>query len=138
MNAAFADTSWWIAILDPYDALHEVADAVPHPALVVTSEAVLIELLNHFSGSRRTRVMAGTLARKLAADPRCKIVPWTTDLYRRSLDLYMSRPDKKWSLTDCSSMIVARDEGISDILSHDRHFEQAGFRALLREPSPSA
>jgi len=41
------------------------------------------------------------------------------------------RPDKGYSLVDCISMQTMRREGITDALTHDRHFEQEGFRALL-------
>jgi predicted nucleic acid-binding protein len=48
------------------------------------------------------------------------------------LQLYRSRHDKEWSLTDCVSFVVMQDEGISDALTGDKHFEQAGFNALLK------
>lgn len=38
-----------------------------------------------------------------------------------------------WSLTDCSSFIVMEERGLADAMTADRHFEQAGFRALLRQ-----
>lgn len=47
------------------------------------------------------------------------------------MELYRSRDDKEWSLTDCISFVVMADEGIEDALPGDRHLEQAGFRALL-------
>jgi predicted nucleic acid-binding protein len=40
--------------------------------------------------------------------------------------------DKEWTLTDCSSILVMRERGLTDVLSADRHFEQAGFHALLK------
>jgi predicted nucleic acid-binding protein len=49
------------------------------------------------------------------------------------LELYRARPDKAYSLTDCMSMLIMRREGITEILTHDRHFEQEGFRSLFRE-----
>jgi predicted nucleic acid-binding protein len=45
---------------------------------------------------------------------------------------YQTRPDKSWSLTDCSSFLIMESEGIEAALTYDRHFEQAGFQALLR------
>jgi len=41
-------------------------------------------------------------------------------------------PDKGWSLTDCASFVIMEDEGLPAALTHDHHFEQAGFQALLR------
>jgi hypothetical protein len=47
--------------------------------------------------------------------------------------LYFQRRDKEWSLTDCISFTVMSDEGLTDALTGDHHFEQAGFTALLRD-----
>jgi predicted nucleic acid-binding protein len=46
--------------------------------------------------------------------------------------LYRERPDKEWALTDCVSFIVMEDRGISEALTTDEHFHQAGFQALMR------
>ena len=53
------------------------------------------------------------------------------ELFARGMDLYRSRHDKDWSLTDCISFVVMADEGLAEALTGDRHFEQAGFKALL-------
>ena len=47
------------------------------------------------------------------------------------MDLYRHRKDKDWSLTDCISFAAMTDEGLTEALTADRHFEQAGFVALL-------
>jgi len=51
--------------------------------------------------------------------------------FLKALELYESRLDKGYSLTDCISMNVCRELGIKEILTHDRHFEQEGFKILL-------
>lgn len=68
-------------------------------------------------------------------------VPLAPDLWQRGWELYCNRPDKAWSLTDCISFLVMRDAGLTDALTADDHFRQAGFRAVLVEdpsqaPSP--
>jgi predicted nucleic acid-binding protein len=50
-----------------------------------------------------------------------------------ALDLFRRRSDKNWSLTDCSSFLIMQKMAISEALTYDLHFEQAGFRALLRD-----
>ena len=52
-------------------------------------------------------------------------------LFRRAVDLYRNRPDKKWGLTDCMSFVVMQQENLTDVLTADEHFTQAGFRALM-------
>jgi hypothetical protein len=53
-------------------------------------------------------------------------------LFEAGTDLYSRRSDKEWSLTDCISFVVMQEQGIGEALTGDRHFEQAGFRALLK------
>lgn len=65
-------------------------------------------------------------------NPKIEVVPHTTSLFQRSLDLYEQRADKGWSHTDCASFCLMQDRNLLEALTHDRHFEQAGFIALLR------
>jgi hypothetical protein len=37
-----------------------------------------------------------------------------------------------WGLVDCVSFVIMRSLGIREAFTADRHFEQAGFVALLR------
>lgn len=68
----------------------------------------------------------------MRASPRVKILPLTSGLLNRGLDLMRQRTDKDWSLTDCISFVVMEDEGLREALTGDQHFEQAGFKALLK------
>ena len=74
------------------------------------------------------------LVSDLRFDPDTRIVPATRDLLDRGLELFSRRPDKEWSLTDCTSVAAMQDEGLTDTLTTDHHFEQAGFAALLKAP----
>jgi predicted nucleic acid-binding protein len=53
--------------------------------------------------------------------------------FQAGFDLYAARPDKGYSLTDCVSMNTMRREGLTEVLTNDRHFEQEGFKALFRD-----
>jgi uncharacterized protein len=68
----------------------------------------------------------------LEADQKAEIVLPGPALWQRGIELYAERPDKGWSLTDCISFVVMQDRGITDALTADHHFEQAGFTALLK------
>lgn len=60
------------------------------------------------------------------------ILPQTPNLFEQAFRRYQSRPDKNWSMTDCASFILMEQEGLTAALTHDRHFTQAGFKAMLR------
>ncbi len=65
--------------------------------------------------------------------PAIEIIPAERWLLVRGIDLYARRPDKAWSLTDCISFVVMGERGLAEALTGDHHFEQAGYRALLRQ-----
>ena len=70
---------------------------------------------------------------RILANPVIRVIPQSRTSFLSGLDLYIQRPDKNDSLTDCISMQTMRREGITDVLTNDRHFEQEGFRALFRD-----
>jgi predicted nucleic acid-binding protein len=61
------------------------------------------------------------------------VVPQTPELFRDALALYGDRVDQSWSLTDCASFLIMEQRQITEALTHDRHFEQRGYSALLRD-----
>ena len=77
------------------------------------------------------RAVCGNFLADLAARLQTTVHQSDGDLFARGLTLYRQRIDKAWSLTDCISFVVMADEGLTEALTGDRHFEQAGFRALL-------
>ena len=136
-GAVFADTGFWIARLSPLDRLHGKARDVARAlgtVPILTSELVLVETLNAFSGGGVfVRERAARLVDTLCADVRVEIVSHTPALFADALALFRGHSDKAWSLTDCASFSIMRRRGVKSALAHDRHFEQAGFKALLRE-----
>lgn len=64
-------------------------------------------------------------------DPNSEIVPMTSSAFWQALERYRRRADKTWGLTDCASLLIMEEKGITDALSADRDFQQAGFKALL-------
>lgn len=68
----------------------------------------------------------------LRSEPLITIAPLDMETFDAGVELYRARPDKDWSLTDCISFVVMRERGITEALTGDRHFEQAGFKALLK------
>jgi predicted nucleic acid-binding protein len=95
---------------------------------------VLVEYLTFFATAHEhIRRKALTHARRILDTPGVRVVPQSRDSLLAGMALYEARPDKGYSLTDCISMQTMRREGLTDVLTNDRHFEQEGFRALFRE-----
>ena len=132
MKGLFADTFFYLALLNPDDLAHQHATDVSRTltAHTVTTAWVLTELGDALAGPAHRRLFLGVLAEP-ASDPTIIIVPPTQDLFARGVDLFGQRLDKQWSLTDCISFVVMREHGLLEALTGDHHFEQAGFKALL-------
>ena len=132
MNVVFADTFYFLAIINARDAAHEKAAnfSEAREDAIVTTAWILTELADALCDSSRRHTFR-RVVNDLEADSRTSIVPPSQSLFERGMDLYNARDDKDWSLTDCISFIVMKEHGITEALTGDRHFEQAGFRALL-------
>ncbi len=130
MKAVFADTFYWIALTNPLDAAYSHAQTFVND--IVTTDEVLTEYLNYFSSSAHLRHKASLIVETAFHDPTVRLIVQSHESFRAGFALYRARPDKGYSLTDCISMEVMRREGLTDILTNDRHFEQEGFRALFR------
>jgi predicted nucleic acid-binding protein len=101
----------------------------------VTTEFVLVEVANFYSRQNRRENFVALDARIRTAQ-NTVVIAATGDLYRAGLSLFATRPDKEWSLTDCTSFAVMTERKMTDALTADTHFVQAGFRALLLEGVP--
>ncbi|HEY4688119.1 MAG TPA: PIN domain-containing protein [Anaerolineae bacterium] len=132
----FLDTAYAIALSSPNDLFHhhamQLADRMEAEGTsLVTTRAVLLEIGNALSRQRH-RDAAVRLLDALEADPEVEITPLSEPLYAQALRLYRERPDKEWGLTDCVSFVVMQERGITEALTTDEHFQQAGFHALMR------
>ncbi len=134
MRAVFADTFYFLALLNRRDAVHARAIAFSRvPGLrFVTTDYVLLELADAFhKPPLRAEFLA--LHELLHREPAFRVVAGRRSLLQRGIQLFKKRPDKDWQLTDCLSFVVMEDEGIRDALTGDHHFGQAGFNALLKD-----
>jgi predicted nucleic acid-binding protein len=98
---------------------------------LVTTEWVLMELADALSAAEARSTVVEFL-QAVRADPLFEVVGYREVVYQAGFDLFANRPDKDWSLMDCISFGVMRDHGLRDALTADRHFEQAGFRAIFK------
>jgi predicted nucleic acid-binding protein len=141
VRSVFADTGYWIALLNPRDDLHQEAVAQSQrlgTTRFITTESVLTELLNEFAKRGAVlRAAAVRLVNELQTHPRTSVFAQSHRRFQQAVDLYAERPDKNWNLTDCSSFCLMRERKMNAALTHDKHFEQAGFVALLRQSDSS-
>jgi predicted nucleic acid-binding protein len=133
MTERFADTFYFLGILNIHDQYSEVVEEFNRDLLgrIVTTDWVLMELADALASSR-FRGHVREYISYLREFEMFELVRADDELFDRALSLYNRHIDKDWSLTDCTSFIVMRDRGITEALTGDKHFEQAGFVALLK------
>ncbi|MCL0065714.1 PIN domain-containing protein [Dehalococcoidia bacterium] len=136
MNHArfFLDTAYVLALFNHRDAHHARAqELLPQLRMaheVWVTEAVLAEVGNALARSNRSDCV--TFINGCYVTANVKVVSVDRELFRRAVEFYDTHQDKEWGLTDCISFVVMRDHGLMEALTTDEHFQQAGFRALLR------
>ncbi len=133
MSVVFADAFYFVARLNRRDQHHErvLAFSQTFRAHLLTTDWVLMEVADALAKSEcRPRVRDFVLHLRQSAA--CEIVPATREQMDRALELYHQHRDKEWTLTDCASFVVMREQGLTEALTEDRHFEQAGFTALFK------
>lgn len=133
MRPCFADTFFFLALLNAEDRTHHqkarAANGIDRP--IVTSAWVLIELADHLC-DERNRGLYGKVLDAIRGDRRFEVLPAQQGTLDAATALYRQRTDKDWSLTDCTSFVLMRERGLTEALTADHHFEQAGFVTLLK------
>ena len=134
-SALFLDTAYIYALFNTRDQWHGkaaegerkiAAENLP----LVTTQFVLTEIANGLS-SLKFRRSAVSIIYALQKSAFVKIIPASSELFTKALKLYEQRPDKSWGLTDCASFVAMAENNLTDALTTDEHFRQAGFKALL-------
>jgi hypothetical protein len=129
----FLDTVFIQALYNSRDQYHDKALAllplVETAAEVWITEAILIEVGNGLSAVNRQGAVE--FIQLCSQTPNIHVVSVDTALLSRALQLYASRKDKTWGLTDCISFVVMQDHNLTDAVTADEHFVQSGYRALL-------
>jgi predicted nucleic acid-binding protein len=138
MTDVFIDTSGWVCHFDQAQPQHAAAKrtlgvCLAQGSRLLTTNYVITELVALLT--TRTRIPRPQMitcvetiktwaqVMLLHVDPTLDADAWT---------LLKARPDKTWSLVDCASFVVMRQQGILEALTTDHHFEQAGFVRLLK------
>ncbi len=80
---------------------------------------------------QRCAAQAARIVHRILDNPDIETSPHTRKIFLSGLELYENRLDKNYSLTDCISMHAMRERGLTEVLTHDKHFAQEGFSLLL-------
>jgi uncharacterized protein len=131
----FLDTAFIQALLNPRDDYHEPArqlfPRVRAASEVWITEAIFAEVGNALSAINRNGAVQ--FIQQCYRTENIRVVSVDTTLLAQALVIYQSRTDKTWGLTDCISFVVMQQQKLTDAVTSDRHFIQAGFRALMLE-----
>jgi uncharacterized protein len=133
----FLDTAYLNARVNVRDQWHSAAvrwegHLSSSRRRLVTTEFVLVEMADGLAAVQ-FRMQAVGIISVLRRSHLVEIIPASSALFDDALQLYQGRADKDWGLTDCASFAVMAERALSEALTTDAHFRQAGFRALLLE-----
>ena len=129
----FLDTSFVIALINQRDQYHAQAEALSHRfsnSALLTTGAVLLEIGNALA--KEFRMEAASVIKVLSRSARVEVTEVDSKLVEKGLAVYEKFTDKTWGLVDCISFVVMREWGLTEVLTFDRDFEQAGFTLLTR------
>ncbi len=137
MTEVFVDTAYFVARTRRSDQWRQAADEAREQlgdVVMVTTDEVLAEFLTAMSKSGQDiRRRAVLTVREALSSGTIRVVPQSHQTLLGGLDRYEARPDKAYSLQDCVSMNVMETEGITEVLTSDRNFEQEGFTILIKQ-----
>lgn len=136
MKRIFLDTCGLVAFANRDDQWHGDAkrawnELVASPEIFLTTSLVLVEIGDGLSRVD-FRPLALQICDGLRGSERVEIIQSDKSLEERTWALFRDRSDKDWGMTDCVSMTVMRDWQIDEVFTSDHHFEQAGYRILIR------
>ena len=132
VKEVFADTAYFIALNIQRDRLHQQALALETSLgkRLLTTEWVLAEVAGGLAAPS-TRARFTQLITSLRSRDDVTIIGASPEYFSRGYALYAERKDKGWSLTDCISFLVMKENGVDVALTSDQHFVQAGFQILM-------
>lgn len=134
MEKIFVATAFILAIVSEKDELHQKAkELVKKYGMFfwLTTDLILYEVAN--SLARNAKPQAQKIISDFLEAAGIEIIYASPELFRKAFALYCAYADKTWGLVDCVSFVVMREHNITDALTNDRHFQQAGFNALMRD-----
>ena len=135
-QAVFVDTSAWLALINEADTDHVKAKTIRDNLLrskkrFIVTDYIIVEIANSLCKTR-WRSHAVKLINSIRETDSIEVVEIDKEILGNAWNMYSTRTDKEWSLTDCVSFVVMKKHGIRDAFTNDLHFEQAGFYILVK------
>jgi hypothetical protein len=136
MKLIFMDTNGWIALSSKRDQLHDNAIKTNRKVLsngyrYVTTNYVLDETYTGLL-TKVSHFAAVDFGEKLRLSKSVSIIHITTDIEEEAWQIFKQYSDKKFSFTDCTSFVVMNQLNLTEAFTSDHHFEQMGFKILLK------
>lgn len=136
-QTVFVDTSAWLALINEADMDHVKAKTIRDKLLrskkrFFVTNYIIVEIANSLCKTR-WRSYAVKLINSIHETESIEVVELDKEISEEAWNMYSTRTDKEWSLTDCASFVVMKRYGIQDAFTNDHHFEQAGFDVLLKK-----
>ncbi len=130
----FVDTLFLVALINKRDQYHQKALALAqqfenYP--LITTDAIFLEVGNALSSHYKNEAVE--LIEKFLVSDDVEVIRLNPDLFEKALSLYKKHQDKSWGLVDCVSFVVMQENQVTQALTFDQHFVQAGFQALMRQ-----
>lgn len=131
MKHYFVDTSGWYDLLFSGSPAHrQIKELLRDPSVrLVTSTYVLDELVSLVL-SRSDHRTAAQIGSHIRAAAEVHVEHPDAVEERCAWDLFLQRPDKRYTLTDCLSFVMMRRLGLPAALATDEHFRQEGFETV--------
>jgi predicted nucleic acid-binding protein len=131
----FADSSGLYALADLRDPCHAtaercVAGLVKSRARLVLTDYIIDEVCT-LAKARAGGYAALRLLDIIDRSAAFRMIWIGEERFESAKAFFRKHADHGYSFTDCTSFMVMQELGISEVLSSDRHFTQAGFRPLL-------
>lgn len=135
MFTIFVDSHYLVAMINQRDQWHktavEISFKITEASFIVT-DSIFVETLNYFAEFKpQIKENAVDAIKNFSARSNVTVIEQTTELMASGIELYRSRLDQGFSLTDCISMVISREYNVTSILTNDHHFQQEGFQILL-------
>lgn len=129
----FVDTLFIVALINKRDQYHQKAlelseEYENYP--LITTDAVFLEVGNALSNNYKNEAVE--LMESFLESDDVEVIRLNPDLFDEALSLYKKHEDKSWGLVDCISFVVMKKYEVTQALTFDRHFIQAGFQALMK------